>query len=115
MDNFTPDGITDLVSGRPDDVEVVTFRGFLSAEKDGGIYRLYTSRSLDEWLEIPKPALLYQLPGRGQRDGFSIVWVKRHERLISCRRAKACHLVVEADSEFEMDPTSAGAKYPKYP
>jgi hypothetical protein len=112
---ITPDDITALMPGRPYDVDVVTFRGYLSAEADD-FYRLFTSKRLDEWLEIPKHALLFQLPGNVQMDAMSTVWVQRDERLVECHRARACHLAAEADAEFGMDPTNTNpaGEYPKY-
>jgi hypothetical protein len=108
---FETDDIITKLSPPFDDDDLVTFRGWLGPLQNGS-FKLFTSRALDRWLEIPKDALLYQLPGKKERDrdAFSIVWVKYQARLVECHRAKACQLV-DADFEVDGDPT---ATYPKY-
>ena len=111
MKSFKTDDIITQLKPPIDDDDVVTFHGWLGPLQNGS-YKLFTSRTLDRWLEIPEDALLYQLPGKKERDrdAFSIVWVKHEARLIACHRAKACHLV-DADFQVDGDPT---ATYPTY-
>lgn len=110
-DPFATDPIITKLKPPLIDDDVVTFRGWLGPLQDGR-YKLFTSRGLARWLEIPEAALLYQLPGKKQRDrdAFSIVWVKHEARLIECHRAKACQLV-DADFQFDGDPTEGRPKY----
>jgi hypothetical protein len=125
MDNngVTPDGVIDrLAPGFFDGVqaggEVVAFEGLLGPKTERGSYRLFTSMRLDEWLEIPEAALLFQLPGKDQTGDTisSIVWVKCDERLVRCHRAKACRFA-DAEAEMGMDPAMTGrgnAEAPRY-
>jgi len=108
---FTTDDIIAKLSPPFDKDEVVTFRGWLGP-LENGFYKLFTSRALDRWLQIPQGDLRYQLPGNKQRDhdAFSIVWVKHEARLTECHTAKACRLA-EADFQVDRDPT---ATYPNY-
>jgi hypothetical protein len=110
-DLFATDEIISKLTPPIVDDDVVTFRGWLGP-LEGGFFRLFTSRSLDRWLEIPEHALLYQLPGKSahEHDAFSIVWVRHEARLIESRRAKARQLV-DASSQTDTDP---GAHYPMY-
>lgn len=90
----------------------VTFRGWL-ADKDGDIYRFFTSPWFDEWLEIKADDLLGKLPG----DNVSTVWVKSEARINKCRSEKACRLAEEERTEQPADPTTAfpTAYRPRYP
>jgi hypothetical protein len=118
-----PGFVTDDIIGKLKppfgDDDVVTFRGWLGPLQEGmgtgplkdGFYNFFTGHGLTRWLQIPKDALLYQLPGKKERDrdAFSIIWVKHEARLIACYQAKACQLV---DADFHIDdPTAGGPKY----
>lgn len=96
------------------DRDVVVFHGWLSGEC-AGVYRLFTSAHLNEWLEIPKADLRYQLPGKDREDSISVIWVTRKARLVKSHQAEACEF---AEAETELDPaTDDGARrrWPRYP
>ncbi len=108
---ITTDPIIQELAPPFDDRGVVLFEGWMSGETADGKYRLFTSPRMDQWLEIPKDDLLFQIPSSARTNANeSIVWVRHDAMLVECHKAKACHLA-EAGSD---DPTS-GAKYPKYP
>jgi hypothetical protein len=124
MDNsvVTPDGVIDEL--KPEffdgvqDGEVVAFRGLLGPKTERGSYQLFTSIRLDEWLEIPEAALLFQLPSKNQTGNAisSIVWVKHNARLVQCHRAKACQFA-DVEAEMGINPTMTGggdASKPRY-
>jgi hypothetical protein len=98
--------------GAPPEEATVTFRGWLG-EETGGIHRLFTSPWFDEWLEIKKEHILFQLVG----DEFSTVWVTREAHINKCQSAEACHFAEQELADDTGDPASA---YPtavrrKYP
>lgn len=126
--NLVPDTVAaQLAAGVVNGVTAVTFRGWLSTGADGaplggGIYRLFTSPWVDEWLEIKSGDLLFQQPGTatetssGTGDGSSTVWVKREAQITKCHAAEACYFA-EQEAELGADPTAANptaAKYPRY-
>lgn len=100
---------TAILAKDPDGRGAVKFEGWVAAAPDAQTFRLYTSPSFLEYLEVAKDDIMVQAKGTLERpSGGSAIWVKRGAPVKRVQLGKAEHfdeLVYGASND---DPAAAG-------
>lgn len=105
----TIDQVAADVLSRGDGLGATRFDGWVGPAEhrdgDSEVFRLFTSPTFMEWLEISDDDVLAQVSGNGMSEGRSAVWVRREARIKRCQSGCAFWFA-DAQEKTRDDPTA---------
>ena len=113
------DFIRQIVSDPKNVPDVMMLIGYLGDSSEEGHERLYLSRDLTNYVEIPKAAILHQAPLPKEQDAYGgvTVWVKKDARYNTRWRPprKRSPIILRARFRLERRPRRSPLRSPQCP